>query len=89
MIKVKFPTVFVQVTKERRVEVDGAGSIGELLDTLFEKYPGLKEKLIKDGKLTPFINIFVNGEDIRHLNGVETELKDGDEVAFIPAISGG
>ncbi len=89
MIKVKFPTVFVQVTKERRVEVDGAGSIGELLDTLFEKYPGLKEKLIKDGELTPFINIFVNGEDIRHLNGVETELKDGDEVAFIPAISGG
>jgi len=89
LIKVKFPTVFVQVTKERRVEVDGAGSIGELLDTLFEKYPGLKEKLIKDGELTPFINIFVNGEDIRHLNGVETELKDGDEVAFIPAISGG
>ncbi len=89
MIKVKFPTVFVQVTKERRVEVDNAGSVKDLLDTLFERYPGLKEKLIKDGELTPFINIFVNGEDIRHLNGVETELKDGDEVAFIPAISGG
>ena len=89
MIRVKFPTVFVQVTKERRAEVDGVSSVKELLDTLFERYPGLKEKLIKDGELTPFINIFVNGEDIRHLNGVETELKDGDEVAFIPAISGG
>ena len=89
MIKVKFPTVFVQVTKERRVEVDNAGSVKDLLDTLFERYPGLKEKLIKDDELTPFINIFVNGEDIRLLNGVETELKDGDEVAFIPAISGG
>lgn len=89
MIRVKFPTVFVQITGERRIQVDGVTSVKELLDTLFERYPGLKEKLIKDGELTPFINIFVNGEDIRHLNGVETELKDGDEVAFIPAISGG
>lgn len=89
MIRVKFPTVFSAVTGgKRRVEVE-AGSVKELLDRLFEEFPGLKEKLLRDGELTPFINIFVNGEDIRHLNGVETELKDGDEVAFIPAISGG
>ncbi|WP_456478519.1 ubiquitin-like small modifier protein 1 [Geoglobus ahangari] len=89
MIRVKFPTVFAAVTGgKRRVEIE-AGSVRELLNRLFEEFPGLREKLIRDGELTPFINIFVNGEDIRHLNGVETELKDGDEVAFIPAISGG
>ncbi len=89
MIKVKFPAVFVQITKERKIEVEDVSNVKELLDKLFEKYPQLKERLIKDGELTPFINIFVNGEDIRYLKGLETELKDGDEVTFIPAISGG
>ncbi|WP_457590625.1 ubiquitin-like small modifier protein 1 [Geoglobus sp.] len=89
MIRVKFPTVFTPVTGgKRKVEVQ-AGSVKELLDRLFEEFPGLREKLLRDGELTPFINIFVNGEDIRYLNGIDTELKDGDEVAFIPAISGG
>ncbi len=89
MIKVKFPSVFTQITKERKVEVENVGTVRELLDKLFEKYPQMKERLIKDGELTPFINIFVNGEDIRYLKGLDTELKDGDEVTFIPAISGG
>ncbi len=89
MIKVKFPSVFTQITKERKVEVENVGTVRELLDKLFEKYPQLKERLIKDGEITPFINIFVNGEDIRYLKGLDTELKDGDEVTFIPAISGG
>ena len=88
MVRVKFPTVFVQITKERRVEIE-AKNVRELLDKLFERYDGLKERLIKDGELTPFINIFVNGEDIRYLKGLETELKEDDEIAFIPAISGG
>jgi len=88
LVKVKFPTVFVQITKERKIEIE-AKNVKELLDKLFERYDGLKERLIKDGELTPFINIFVNGEDIRYLKGLETELKDDDEIAFIPAISGG
>ncbi|AIY90144.1 ubiquitin-like small modifier protein 1 [Geoglobus acetivorans] len=89
MIKVKFPTVFVQITGKRRIEVDGVTTVSQLLEKLFDEYPQLKERLIKDGDLSPFINIFVNGEDIRFLNGLDTEIKDGDEVAFIPAISGG
>ncbi|MBE8540652.1 ubiquitin-like small modifier protein 1 [Geoglobus acetivorans] len=89
MIRVKFPTVFVQITGKRRIEVDGVTTVSQLLEKLFEDYPQLKERLIKDGDLSPFINIFVNGEDIRFLNGLDTEIKGGDEVAFIPAISGG
>jgi len=89
LIKVKFPAVFVQITGSRKIEVDNVKTVGELLEKLFVDYPKLKERLIKDGELTPFINIFVNGEDIRYLNRLDTELKDGDEVAFIPAISGG
>ncbi len=89
MIKVKFPSVFVQITGKRRIEVDGAEKVSDLLEKLFQDFPKLKDRLLKDGELTPFINIFVNGEDIRHLNGLETKLSDGDEVTFIPAISGG
>ena len=90
MIRVKFPSVFVSITKERKIEVDADGkTVKELLDILFERYSDLEARLIKDGELTPFINIFVNGEDIRYLDGLETQLKDGDEVTFIPAISGG
>jgi len=91
MIRVKFPSAFASITKERRIEVDADGkTVAELLDILFEKYGNtLKERLMKDGELVPFINIFVSGEDIRYLSGLETELKDGDEVAFIPAVAGG
>jgi|Deesub1362A_J573_1020465.scaffolds.fasta_scaffold27774_2 molybdopterin synthase sulfur carrier subunit len=91
MIRVKFPSAFTSITKERRIEVEADGkTVGELLDILFERYGStLRERLMKDGELVPFINIFVNGEDIRYLNGLQTELKDGDEVAFIPAVAGG
>lgn len=89
MIVVKFPTVFVQITGTRKKELNGVKNISELLERLFEEYPELKDRLIKDGELSPFVNIFVNGEDIRFLDGVDTALNDGDVVTFIPAISGG
>ena len=65
-------------------------TIAELIDDLEQKHPGLKDRLCEeDGFLRRFINIYVNGEDIRYAKGIDTSLKDGDEVSIIPAVSGG
>jgi molybdopterin synthase sulfur carrier subunit len=64
--------------------------VRELIDDLERRYAGIKARLCEEsGEVRRFVNIFVNDEDIRFLNGLDTELKDGDEVSIIPAIAGG
>ena len=90
MIKVRIPTPLRPLTKNQG-EVDvAASSITDLVNTLEASYPGIKSRLCDDsGELRRFVNIYVNEEDIRFLNGKETSLKDGDEVSIVPAIAGG
>lgn len=90
MIKVKIPQVLYKITQNKmEVEVEGR-NITELIDNLDKKYKGIKERLCdEDGNVRRFINVYVNNEDIRFLEGQEMKLKDGDEVAIIPAIAGG
>ncbi len=72
-----------------RVEAQG-GNIAELIESLEVRFPGLKGQLCReDGQIKHHINVFVNGQEIRSLQGEETVLRDGDEVAFIPAMAGG
>jgi molybdopterin synthase sulfur carrier subunit len=87
---VRIPTPLRAVTKGS-AEVQGQGAtVAELIDDLERAYPGLKERLIDDaGDLRRFVNIYVNQEDIRFLQGKTTALKDGDEVSIVPAIAGG
>ncbi|MBI3629806.1 MAG: MoaD/ThiS family protein [Candidatus Rokubacteria bacterium] len=87
---VRIPTPLRSVTKGS-AEVQGNGStVADLIDDLDRSYPGLKERLIDDGgDLRRFVNIYVNQEDIRFLQGKKTALKDGDEVSIVPAIAGG
>jgi sulfur-carrier protein len=67
-----------------------AGSVGELIETLEENFPGIKARLCDEaGKLRRFLNFYVNSEDIRFLEGENTTLKDGDEVSIVPAVAGG
>jgi len=71
------------------VEVTG-GTVQELLGGLEKQYPGLKERICDDsGQIRRFVNIFVNGEDIRFKQGPATPVADGAEVSIIPAIAGG
>ena len=64
--------------------------VPELLDSLEQRFPGIKKALVKgDGGLQPFLNIYVNDEDIRFLGGMQYTFQDGDEVLFVPAIAGG
>jgi len=70
--------------------VAAAGStVGEVLGQVFEAYPGLKERIFDGGELRRFVNVYVNNEDIRYLEDLETKVEAKDEVSIIPAVAGG
>jgi molybdopterin synthase sulfur carrier subunit len=89
-ISVSIPTPLRPLTDNLdTVEVDGA-TIGELLTGLDSRYPGIGERLLDaQGNVRRFVNVYVNGEDIRFLQDKETAVKAGDEVSIVPAIAGG
>jgi molybdopterin synthase sulfur carrier subunit len=67
-----------------------ASTVSAVVENLESKYPGIKERLCDEqGRVRRFVNVYVNGDDIRFLNSLETPVNDGDEVSFIPAIAGG
>lgn len=90
MVKVRIPTPLQKhIENKKEVYIEGK-TVKEILKKLTDDYPSLKERIYdEEGKLRRFINIYVNDEDIRFLNGEDTELKDGDTVSIIPAIAGG
>jgi len=89
-VKITIPTPLRPYTDNRdTIEVEGQ-TIRELLEDMTERYPQLKRHLFsEDGKLRSFINIYVNDEDIRYLDGENTKVSEGDVVSIIPAIAGG
>jgi molybdopterin synthase sulfur carrier subunit len=72
-------------------KVTGAGStVAELIDRLEADYPGLRDRIVEeDGEIRRFVNVFVNGQNVRKLQGVGTAVEDGDEVGIVPAMAGG
>lgn len=89
-VKVLIPTPLRKFTGDQDTVVVDADSIGALLTELTTAHLGLKTSLIDDkGNLRRFVNLFLNGEDIRFLQESQTALKDGDEVSIVPAIAGG
>jgi molybdopterin synthase sulfur carrier subunit len=89
-VTIRIPVSLQKLTGDQpKVEVDGA-SVQEVVDSLESRYPGIRASLLDDsGNLRRFVNIFVNEDDIRQLQGQQTRLKDGDEVYIVPAIAGG
>ena len=87
---VKIPTPLRKITGDQdSVSADGS-SLLECIDSLDAAYPGLKERLCDEsGEIRRFVNVYVNGEDVRFLQGLATALKDGDEVSIVPAVAGG
>ncbi len=89
-VTVKIPTQLRSVTDgEAETSIDEASTVGEVLDGLYERYDGLRERIAEDGNLRRFVNVYVQGEDIRFLDGLETPVEDGDEVTILPAVAGG
>ncbi len=88
-IKVQIPTPMrEQAGGQSEVEVAGS-TVKAVLDDLVKSHPALGPKLFDNGKLRPYVNVFVNDEDIRFLDDLETAVKDGETVALIPAVAGG
>jgi molybdopterin converting factor small subunit len=75
--------------RQSTVGLSGA-TVGEAMTDLVEQYPNLRQHLYgEDGALRSYVNLYLNGEDIRHLEGVGTPLSPGDKLALIPAVAGG
>jgi molybdopterin converting factor small subunit len=82
------PTLRNEVGGERQVEADG-GTVRELLDDLMARFPALKSQLLEDDGLAPFVNVYVEGEDVRTKDGLETPVREGGTVILLPAMAGG
>ena len=88
-IEVRIPTILRPFTNDERA-VDAAGSdVRALISDLESNYAGIAERLVDDGQVRRFVNIYVNDEDIRFTGGLETNLSDGDTVVILPAVAGG
>jgi sulfur-carrier protein len=90
MTAVRIPPVLrAQAGNQKRVEVAGA-TVGQALDALLEQHPGLREQVFTgDGSLNRFVNVYVNGRDVRYEQGLETPVEEADEVILLPAMAGG
>lgn len=89
-VKVLIPTPLRKFTGENDTVSAEADSVGVLLKALDAAYPGLGKPLLDEaGNLRRFVNLYINGEDVRFLQGNDTPLKEGDEVSIVPAIAGG
>jgi sulfur-carrier protein len=88
-VTVKIPTQLRAATGgEAQVQVEGS-NVGEALDAVFAAYGDLRERITQDGTLRRFVNVYVEGEDIRFQQGLETAINEGDEVTILPAVAGG
>jgi len=89
-VNVRIPTPLRKLTNELDVVAGDGGTLAACIDGLESQYPGLKERLCDErGELRRFVNVYVNGEDVRFQDGVSTALKAGDEVSIVPAVAGG
>ncbi len=89
-VTVRIPTPLRRMTNgQAKLEMD-ASTLGVMIDNLEASYPGFKERLIdENGDLRYFVNIYLNGEDVRFLQGLDTSTSSGDEISIVPAVAGG
>ena len=88
-VEVRIPTILRQYTGgEKTVEGSGA-TLDELFSDLEERHPGLRDRLVDEGQLRRFVNVYLNDEDVRFLGGLATGVGDGDDVTILPAVAGG
>jgi len=88
-IEVRIPTILRPFTKDEKVVAATGTSLTELIADLDQQYPGIADRLLENGALRRFINIYINDEDVRFLGSLEAQIKDGDSVTILPAVAGG
>ena len=89
-ISVRIPTPLRKFTGGAESVTASGATVAALVEDVESRHPGLKERICDDaGKVRRFVNVYVNGEDIRFLGSLDTPVKDGDEISIVPAIAGG
>ena len=88
-IEVRIPTILRPYTKDQKsVEAAGA-TLAAVISDLDAQYSGLGERLLENGALRRFINVYINDEDVRFLGGLDAQINDGDSITILPAVAGG
>ena len=88
-VEVRVPTILRTYTGGEKIVTAGGASLRELIDNLDANYSGMGERLVDESGLRRFVNVYLNDEDVRFLDGLDTELSDGDSVTILPAVAGG
>ncbi len=89
-VTVRIPTPLRRVTNGQDKVLVVGSNLNSVISALEEQFPGIKERLCNDqGDLRNFVNVYINGEDVRFLEGLKSTTKDGDEVSIVPAVAGG
>ncbi len=88
-IKVHIPTPMRQHTDNQAVVETSGSTVKALLDDLSQKHPAIADRIFENGQVRRFVNIYLNDEDVRYLDNLDTTVKDGDELSIIPAVAGG
>ncbi|WEB42398.1 MoaD/ThiS family protein [Streptomyces yunnanensis] len=88
-IEVRIPTILRSYTDGQKA-VEGSGeTLGDLFSDLESRHTGIRERLVEGEQLRRFVNVYLNDEDVRFLEGISTKLADGDSVTILPAVAGG
>jgi|TARA_Y100000996_G_scaffold330393_1_gene266579 molybdopterin synthase sulfur carrier subunit len=90
MAQIKIPTPLRSLTNDEDTVAVNAPNLKELIAQMENSYPGIAERLLdENNELRRFVNIFINGEDVRFLDGLDSPVRDADEVSIVPAVAGG
>jgi molybdopterin synthase sulfur carrier subunit len=87
--EVRIPTILRPYTQERKIVTAQGEKLSDLISNLDSQYPGIGERLLENGGLRRFINIYVGDEDVRFLGGLDAQIKTGDSITILPAVAGG
>jgi sulfur-carrier protein len=82
------PTLRAEVGGARELDARG-GTVADVIDDLVARYPTLEGQLLRHGELADFVNVYVEGEDVRTRDGLDTQVRDGDQLILLPAMAGG
>ncbi|MGF1428844.1 MoaD/ThiS family protein [Kitasatospora sp. LaBMicrA B282] len=88
-IEVRIPTILRTYTDGAKAVEGAGGTLQELIADLDVRHPGIAERLLDRGELRRFVNVYLNDEDVRFLEGIGTGLQDGDSITILPAVAGG
>lgn len=88
-VQMNFPAIMRPLIEDRKSISAEGRTVGEIIDHIESRYPGIKERLIEKEELLGYINLFLNDDDVRFLGRLETPVKPGDVVTVLPAVAGG